>query len=639
MKRKILSLVLCGCLVAGMFPAVALAEDSQTTDTTPVVTTETTEEETASSGEWDGFTWSLENDTLTISGEGDMPICSEDGFLKYPWWHLNFSTLIVEKGVTSIARWAFRDCYHLTNVTLPEGITRIEQEAFSFCTGLSSIFLPKSLTSIRYLAFEACDSLETVNYTGTQEQWKSIAVEEQNESLTSATIVYNYVPEVPTSGQCGDNLTWNFDEATKTLTISGTGDMYDYLTPEAENPNAAPWKDLDITTLVVEDGVTSIGWDAFKNIPSLTSVTLPNSIKTMDSAFPFTGLTSVTIPEGVTSINNAFWGCSSLTSVNIPDTVTSMQVAFVECSGLTSIDIPDCVTNINGAFQGCTSLTSVTVPSSVTAMLYAFAGCTSLTTVNIPVSLTTIGEYSFADCTNLTTVNYAGTQAQWEAIDIVESGNDILNSVTVNYTETPVTPTPTPEPTPTPTPAPETQAKVEITVSGDKAEATVGGVTVVLGNAGKVFQDSTTVTVEKITQGAIYDTVKKALEKVVTKMDNTAIFEFTAAKDGKPVQPGGALSVTFNIPKNLSASNLKMFYVSEDGKYEEVKITVDAKTGTVTANLTHFSTYVLANVAPAANDGNGVPQTGDNSALTLYVCVLVMSMAGLTILMANKRRA
>ena len=489
-KRKILSLVLCGCLVAGMFPAVALADDSQTTDTTPVVTTETT-------------------------------------------------------------------------------------------------------------------------------------------------------GETPTSGQCGDNLTWNYDEATKTLTISGTGDMYDYLTPEAGDPNAAPWKDLDVTTLVVEDGVTSIGWDAFKNIPSLTSVTLPNSIKTMDSAFPFTGLTSITIPEGVTSINNAFWGCSNLTSVTIPDTVTSMQAAFVACSGLTSIDIPDRVTNINGAFQECTSLTSVTVPSSVTSMLYAFADCTNLTTVNIPVSLTTIGESSFANCAKLTTVNYAGTQAQWEAIDIVESGNDILNSVTVNYTETPVTPTPTPDPTPTPTPAPETPAqdKVDVTVSGDKAEATVGGVALTLANAGKVFEAGTVITVEKVTQGQTYETVKKALETVVTKMDNTAIFEFTATKDGKAVQPGGALSVTFDIPKNLSASNLKMFYVSEDGKYEEVKITVDTKAGTVTANLTHFSTYVLANVARSANDGNGVPQTGDTSALTLYVCVLAMSMAGLTILMVNKRRA
>ena len=180
-----------------------------------------------------------------------------------------------------------------------------------------------------------------------------------------------------------------------------------------------------------------------------------------------------------------------------------------------------------------------------------------------------------------------------------------------------------------------------MTVSGDKAETTVGGVTVVLGNAGKVFEAGTTVTVEKITQGTIYDTVEKALADVVEKMDNTAIFEFTAKNaQGATVQPDGTLSVTFDIPKNLTTSNLKMFYVSEDGEYEEVQITVDTKSNTVTASLEHFSTYVLANVAPAADDGNGVPPTGDNSQLTLYAVVLCSTMLGLTaaICLKNKRR-
>ena len=281
----------------------------------------------------------------------------------------------------------------------------------------------------------------------------------------------------------------------------------------------------------------------------------------------------------------------------------------------------------------------------------AFLECSNLKEITLPASVTAIAENTFANCTSLTTVNFTGTQEQWQAIAIDENGNDALTSATIHYSHGAEVPTPEPTPTPAPTQNPEettppttggettTPDKVDVTVSGDKAEATVGGVDIVLGNAGKVFEDGTVVTVEKITQGTIYDTVKKALEKVVAKMDNTAIFEFTATKDGKPVQPGGSLSVTFDIPKNLTASNLKMFYVSEDGKYEEVQITVDTKANTVTATLTHFSTYVLANVAPAANDGNGVPQTGDTSALTLYVCVLAMSMAGLTILLVNKRRA
>ena len=148
----------------------------------------------------------------------------------------------------------------------------------------------------------------------------------------------------------------------------------------------------------------------------------------------------------------------------------------------------------------------------------------------------------------------------------------------------------------------------------------------------------TTVTVENITQGAIYDSVTKALAQVVDKMDHTAIFEFTATRDGKAVQPDGALSVTFGIPQNLTADHLKLFYVSEDGKYQEVEITVDAEARTVTADLTHFSTYVLANVVESSGS-EPVPPTGDHAPLMAYLSVMMLAAVSLLTLAANKRKA
>ena len=141
-----------------------------------------------------------------------------------------------------------------------------------------------------------------------------------------------------TSGQCGDNLYWSFDEETGTLTITDSGDMYSFrgaIYPQWYDKQ--PWESMvsQIETIVLPDGLTSIGDCAF---------------------YECTGVTSVTIPDSVTSIGEeAFSGCTGLTSVTIPDSVISIGVeAFYGCTGLTSVTIPDSVTSIGVcAFDGC----------------------------------------------------------------------------------------------------------------------------------------------------------------------------------------------------------------------------------------------------------------------------------------------
>ncbi len=186
------------------------------------------------------------------------------------------------------------------------------------------------------------------------------------------------------SGTCGDNLTWTLDTESGILTISGTGAMTDYSV-------SAPWYPYSsfIKTVIIEDGVASIGNWAFYFCTNLTSVTIPNSVTSIGGAafINCTGLTSITIPNSVTSIGDAaFINCTGLTSVTIPNSVTSIeQEAFCNCSGLTSITIPNSVTSIEyGAFADCSSLTSLTIPNSVTSIgNYAFLGCSSLKSVTM----------------------------------------------------------------------------------------------------------------------------------------------------------------------------------------------------------------------------------------------------------------
>ena len=266
--------------------------------------------------------------------------------------------------------------------------------------------------------------------------------------------------ETATSGTCGENVTWNFDESTGTLTISGTGAMINY---DYDN---RPWESYEdsIKTVVIEDGVTTIGDSAFEDCTGITNITIPDSITSISNlAFSYCdSLTSVAIPDSVTTIgelafcgcdsltsviigndvaligNGAFSGCDSLTSITIPDSVTTIgEYAFSSCSSLTSVIIPNSVTSISdGAYECCDNLTSVTIPDSVTKIGEdAFYNCTSLTSITIPDSVTAIGEDAFSGCFSLTSVTIGDSVTTIG--NCAFSGCSSLTSVTIpNSVET-----------------------------------------------------------------------------------------------------------------------------------------------------------------------------------------------------------
>jgi len=162
------------------------------------------------------------------------------------------------------------------------------------------------------------------------------------------------------AGLCGDEVMWSYDTTTYTLTISGSGAMEDY-----SMYGLRPWDGFasEIKTVVITDGVTSIGDSAFSYCSDLTSVTIPNSVTTIgEGAFAVTGLSSVTIPNSVTTIGDSAFVLTSLSSVTIPNSVTTIgNAAFSPCMSLKSVTIGSGVTTIGGwAFAGSSNLSSVT---------------------------------------------------------------------------------------------------------------------------------------------------------------------------------------------------------------------------------------------------------------------------------------
>jgi uncharacterized repeat protein (TIGR02543 family) len=199
-----------------------------------------------------------------------------------------------------------------------------------------------------------------------------------------------------------------------TLTISGTGAMNDGY--------SRPWQGHQITAVVVEEGVTSVGSYAFSNVYYITSVTLPSSLTSIgESAFGYCReLTSITIPDGVTTIgDDAFDECYSLTEINLGSSVQTLNASMIDgCQSLAAINVSADNQNfasVNGVVYTKDMATllkapvkvsgAYSIPQGVTAIAgEAFARCYDLTSVTFPNSLTTIGEAAFLSCGSLSTV-------------------------------------------------------------------------------------------------------------------------------------------------------------------------------------------------------------------------------------------
>ena len=182
-----------------------------------------------------------------------------------------------------------------------------------------------------------------------------------------------------------------------------------------------------ITEVAVPDGVSKIGFGAFKGCTSLKKAVLPDSaafsadiMQTPTSLFQgCTSLTEVRIPEGSEVISSGmFQGCTALKQVDIPASVKEIRIdAFSGCTGLTSARIPDGITMIMPrSFALCTSLTKVELPSSVEKIAEdAFSKCESLQSIKLPSGLKTIGDSSFMGCKALSSVEMPSDLATIEA--------------------------------------------------------------------------------------------------------------------------------------------------------------------------------------------------------------------------------
>ncbi len=194
--------------------------------------------------------------------------------------------------------------------------------------------------------------------------------------------------EIIDQGICGEHLDWTLD-AEGTLTISGTGAMTNF-----QSAAQVPWKDYtdEITSVVIENGVSGIG-------------------------------------------GHAFYDCTELVDVSIPDSVTDIRgFAFCGCTSLTDVTLPTFLSGMGGyVFSDCTALVSAAIPDGLDVIpAYTFRNCPALEQVEIPASVTAVHSCVFGGCTGLKQINYGAGVQQWQNITVKEE-NEPLYQAQVAY--------------------------------------------------------------------------------------------------------------------------------------------------------------------------------------------------------------
>jgi len=285
------------------------------------------------------------------------------------------ASVTIADGITSIGQYAFNACANLTEITIPEGVTSIGTSAFYSCTSLADITIPESVTSIGSNAFFRCSSLTSVtiheNLTfigrGAFSECAgltSIIIDNDKTAIIGNANNATTGSAFSASNNWGHIFTPGFSPVGSNYTVTFKKDVPEYAFQS--NTPATGFRNSDrLVSVIIEEGVTSIGQSAFQDCRYLASVTIPSTIVATNAAniqrmfMNCESLSSVTIAEGIGVIGtNMFNGCASLASITIPASVTSIGAgAFGNCTNLGSVTFAGGSTTIANAnaFPGATA--------------------------------------------------------------------------------------------------------------------------------------------------------------------------------------------------------------------------------------------------------------------------------------------
>ena len=327
--------------------------------------------------------------------------------IAYPSAHSR-TTYTMPQSVTTVGAVAFLSATHLTSITFSPNLNTIGWMAFGGCTSLTEITIPSSVTEIDSQVFKDCTSLTKIT---SEAQTPPTASYYSFDGIDLSIPVY--VPagtlaaykkaegwkrftNLISSYQCGDNLFATISEDGKTLTIEGTGDMWDYTAD-----NRAPWYDQghEFTSISLPEGLTSIGDRAFHYCMKVPAITLPSTLQRIGTGgfYNCKALTTMDIPAGVTLIGeDAFVGCDAMTAY----TVAATNTAYCAEDGVLFTKDKKVLIQYPAAKAGA----HYEVPSGVEELVLRAIINTNLRILTLPASLLKMADYSIS-CSSILQIN------------------------------------------------------------------------------------------------------------------------------------------------------------------------------------------------------------------------------------------
>lgn len=294
----------------------------------------------------------------------------------------------IPTGVVTIGNNSFDGCASLAQLTMPEPLATIGEYAFRN-SGLTGITFQRNLTIIGKYAFDGCKDLVSINFPANVTEIKEYTF---NDCAKLKDI------ELPNGLIYIKDYAFNGCASLGKVTIPGG----------VQNISPGAFKNSGLTEVILKEGVMSLSNNSFDGCLLLKKVTFPTTMKTI-GGFSNTGIKEIAFAEGATpeAISDyAFLNCDSLSTITLPNSIKSLGTgAFYDCDTLKTVKLPTGITKIaKQAFYHCGFLQSITIPQSVTEIgAEAFAACSKLTAISLPSALTTIGIASFHS-TGLTSI-------------------------------------------------------------------------------------------------------------------------------------------------------------------------------------------------------------------------------------------
>ena len=295
------------------------------------------------------------------------------------------------ENISTIGNNAFKNCTSLTQLTMPASLASIGEYAFQN-TDLANVTLQRNLTIIGQYAFDGCANLASITFSPNVTEIKEYTF---NNCAKLKDIV------LPNGLIYVKDYAFNGCSSLGKVTIPGG----------VQNISPGAFKNSGLTEVILKEGVMSLSNSSFDGCLLLKKVTFPTTMKTI-GGFSNTGIKEIAFAEGAApeAISDyAFLNCDSLSTITLPNSIKSIgRGVFYDCDTLKSVTLPTSITKIaEQTFYNCDFLQSVTIPKGVTEIGFdAFAYCPKLTTISLPSTLTTIGSNCFRG-TGLTSITLA----------------------------------------------------------------------------------------------------------------------------------------------------------------------------------------------------------------------------------------